>query len=92
MAGVEDFVEAPSVEFVEQCTKEQLLKLAEHYDKYVSDRRLKENVKAIVLANLYDLGVLKSTTVPPAGVPPAEGKTAVRERKGTGIGAGEAKS
>lgn len=55
---------APSAEFVEQCTKEQLLKLAEHYNVYVSDKRLKENVKAFVMANLYDLGVLKSMTVP----------------------------
>ena len=64
MAGVEDFVSAPSAEFVEQCTKEQLLKLAEHYNMYVLDKRLKENVKAIVMANLYDLGLKKSMTVP----------------------------
>ena len=63
MARVEDFVRAPSVEFVEQCTKEQLLKLAEHYTVYVSNKRLKENVKAFVIANLYDLGVLKSMTL-----------------------------
>ena len=73
MAGVEDFVRAPSEEFVEQCTKEQLLKLAEVYGIYVSDKRLKDNVKAIVLANLYDQGVLAC-----ASGPPAEGKAAGR--------------
>ncbi len=71
MAGVEKFLRAPSDEFVEQCTKEQLLKIAELYDIYVSDKRLKENVKAIVRANLYEMGVLKSQTVSPV-----EGKAA----------------
>lgn len=46
MAGVEDFVRAPSAEFVEQCTKEQLLKLAEHYNAYVSDKRLREKCES----------------------------------------------
>lgn len=51
MAGAEEFLKDPSDEFVEQCT---LLKIAEHCDVYASDKRLKENVKAIVRANLLN--------------------------------------
>ena len=89
------------------------MKLAEHYNVYVSDKRLKENVKAIVMANVCDLGVLKSTKVPldertaavSVGVQDAGSNLTfeqqkelltlrfqLEKQKGTGIGAGEAKS
>lgn len=44
MAGVENFAKSPSVDFVERCTKEQLLKLDEYYNKNVPDKRLKGNI------------------------------------------------
>lgn len=39
--------------FLDLCTKVQLLRIADHY--VVGDKRLKENVKAILKANLYDI-------------------------------------
>ena len=36
----------------------QLLKIADHYEIVISDRRLKDTVKSILKANLYDMKVL----------------------------------
>lgn len=43
--GIADSVKASSVEFLNRCTKEQLLKLAEHYYAEISEKRLKNTVK-----------------------------------------------
>ncbi|KAK5604470.1 hypothetical protein CRENBAI_016717 [Crenichthys baileyi] len=48
---VEDFSKSPSVEFLEQCTREQLIKIAEHYKICVG-------VKTILRENLIEMGVL----------------------------------
>lgn len=64
MAGVEDFIDAPSEAFLEQCTRDQLIKLADHYKISVGDRRLKGNVKAIIKANLYEMEVLTPSMSP----------------------------
>ena len=45
MAGVEDFFAAPSEVFLDQCTRDQLVKIADHYKICVGDKRLKENVE-----------------------------------------------
>lgn len=58
MAELSDFVEAPSEEFIDECTKEQLLKIAAHYKVDIPDKRLKDNVKSILKANLSAMGVL----------------------------------
>lgn len=59
MANVEEFIRCPSEESLEQCTKEQLLKIVEHYSLDIGDKRLsKENVKAMLKSNLWDMGVL----------------------------------
>lgn len=42
---VKDFVNSPSEELFEQCTKDQLLKIAEHYGIEVLDHKLKDIVK-----------------------------------------------
>ena len=39
---VEEFIEAPSEEELDRCTKEKLLKLAEYFNVEVTDKRLKE--------------------------------------------------
>lgn len=57
---VDEFIEAPSYEVLEQCTKEQLIKLAQHYSVAVDARRTKETLKSIVKANLQEEGVLKA--------------------------------
>ena len=59
MASVEDFLRAPSEEWLERCSREQLVKIAEYYELDVGDKRMKENIKAIVKANLFETGVLR---------------------------------
>ena len=58
MAQMEAFFETPSEGFLDGCTKEQLLKIADHYKIEISDKRLKDTVKAILKANLYEMDVL----------------------------------
>ncbi|XP_030283654.1 uncharacterized protein LOC115587797 [Sparus aurata] len=60
MAGIEDFVASPCEEFLDGCTKDQLLKVAESYDivlSGLSDKR-KGNVKSLVKMQLIGKGVL----------------------------------
>ena len=57
---VDEFVGAPSYEVLEQCSKEQLLKLAQHYGVAVDARRTKDTIKSILKANLQEEGVLKT--------------------------------
>ncbi|XP_026106935.1 interferon-induced very large GTPase 1-like [Carassius auratus] len=45
MADCDAFIAAPSEEALERCTREQLLKIAEHFSIVVGDKRLKENIK-----------------------------------------------
>ena len=61
MAILEDFIALPSEEFLffNNCTKEQLLKIAEYYQVDVGDKRLKERVKATLKSNLLEKKVLK---------------------------------
>lgn len=59
MAWVDYFIEAPSKAFLNHCTKDQLLKIADHYKIDAGDKRLKDNVKGIIRANLFDTEVLK---------------------------------
>lgn len=56
--NIEDFIKTPSYELLERCTKEQLLKLAQHYTVAVDARRTKETIKSILEANLQEEGVL----------------------------------
>lgn len=59
MATVDAFVQSPSEDFLNSCTREQLLKLAEHYDVDVGDkRRLKDEIKGVLKAALAKRGVL----------------------------------
>jgi len=52
-------VAAPSEEALEKCSKEQLLKIAEHYSIVVAgDKRIKENIKMTVKAELIERGVI----------------------------------
>lgn len=59
MASVEDFLRAPSEELLERCSRQQLVKIADHFEIDGSDKRMKENIKAIVRANLLDTGVIR---------------------------------
>ncbi len=51
MASVEEFLECYS--------REQLVRIAEHFELDVGDKRMKENIRSIVKANLTDLGIFK---------------------------------
>ncbi|KAG8008875.1 hypothetical protein GBF38_011412 [Nibea albiflora] len=55
---VEKFVQHPSEELLEQCTKEQLIKIAQHFSVEVEPKRIKDNLKSIIKANLQECGVL----------------------------------
>lgn len=58
MSAVEEFIASQSEEVLDLCTKEQLLKIAEHYDIDFSNNMLKERQKAIVRSSLIEKGVL----------------------------------
>ncbi|KAL7396595.1 hypothetical protein ABVT39_008360, partial [Epinephelus coioides] len=60
---------APSEEALERCTKEQLIKLADHYSVDVGDRKLKGEIKVALKIKLVELGIFRSVPVPLA--PPA---------------------
>lgn len=51
-------MKTPSDSFLDSCTKEQLLKIADHYKIEISDKRLKDIIKSILRANVYDMNVL----------------------------------
>ena len=58
MPSVEEFAAAPSHEALDQCSKDQLLKIAEHYELQISSSFAKDKVKAIVRSNLAESGIL----------------------------------
>lgn len=61
MAGIEEFVAAPCEDFLDRCTKDQLLKVADEYDLDLSglgDKRRKDTVKSAVKLQLVEKGVL----------------------------------
>ena len=52
-------VQSPSDELLNCCSKEQLLKLVEHYDVDIGEKRLKEEMKGLLRAALMENGVLQ---------------------------------
>jgi hypothetical protein len=61
-SNVDEFIRFPSEELLDVCTKEQLLKVAEHYKIEISDKRLKNSIRLILKANLMERGILDVTT------------------------------
>ncbi|XP_041849949.1 uncharacterized protein LOC121645524 [Melanotaenia boesemani] len=57
MVTVSEFFRSPSLEFLEECTKDQLLEIGRYYGVEIDSKRLKENFKAILIANLTEKGV-----------------------------------
>lgn len=51
MADIVKFVQTPSYVLMDKCTKEQLLKITEHYETKFSDTRLKESSIKVELKN-----------------------------------------
>ena len=52
---VDKFVDSPSVALLDQCTKDQLLLIAEKYEIEILDKKLKESVKGSLMAGLLEL-------------------------------------
>lgn len=62
MAGIAEFLKSPSEKILDGYTKEQLLKIAEHFDIDIGDKRLKDTVKSVLKANLFERKVLEEGT------------------------------
>lgn len=61
MADIVKFVQTPSYVLMDKCTKEQLLRITEHYETKISDTRLKESSIKVELKNkLIEQGILSS--------------------------------
>lgn len=56
---VQDFIQDPSESLLDQCTKEQLLRIAQHYKVDIPDKKLKESVKAGLKYGLVEAGATK---------------------------------
>ena len=80
---VESFIQDPSESLLEQCTKEQLLRIAEHYEVDISDRKLKESVKACLRDGLFEAGVLgrQQVSSPVFSVVPNPGTLTFEQQK-----------
>lgn len=60
MDDIDSFISSPSDEFLEGCSKEQLLKIAEYYKLVIRDKRFgKESIKLLVKTQLVGKGFLK---------------------------------
>lgn len=57
-SNVSEFICAPSEALLAGFTKDQLLKLADHYGIAISDKRLKETVRSSLVASLIEIKVL----------------------------------
>ena len=59
-AVVEAFIQSPSETLLDSCTKDQLLKIADHFGIEIAVTRLKDTIKRILKATLMEEGVLAS--------------------------------
>jgi len=57
---VEAFVQAPSEALLDGSTRDQLVKIAAHYNVDVGDKRVKETVKANLKLTLFKINVLSA--------------------------------
>lgn len=60
MSLVEEFVEASSEELLKRCTKDQLIKLGEHFNIELTDKRLKDNIKFVLKTKMVEEGILSA--------------------------------
>ena len=56
MASVSSFVQSPTEAILNSCTKDQLLKLVEHYGVDIGDKKLKAEIKGALRASLIESG------------------------------------
>ena len=70
MASLSAFVDAPSVSFLDDCQKAQLVEIAEHYNIAVVGSKRKDEIKAVIVSSLSEQGVLQKSESGAAGVVP----------------------
>ena len=73
MATVDEFLSAPSEELLDRCSRDQLIKIADHFQMDVGVKRLKENVRTILRDNLVEIGIIYTKV---NAVSPESGATA----------------
>ncbi|KAI9538905.1 hypothetical protein NQZ68_008982 [Dissostichus eleginoides] len=76
MASLSAFVDAPSVSFLDDCKKAQLVDIAEHYKIAVVGSKRKDEIKAVIVSSLFEQGVLQKSEFGVAGVVPVVVQTA----------------
>lgn len=71
MSAVEELVQNLSEDLLDACTKDQLIKVAEHYEIEISSQGRKDRIFGVLKEGLVQLGVLsagvKETGLPSAG-------------------------
>ncbi|KAI9517248.1 hypothetical protein NQZ68_008507 [Dissostichus eleginoides] len=76
MASLSAFVDAPSVSFLDDHKKAQLVDIAEHYKIAVVGSKRKDEIKAVIVSSLFEQGVLQKSEFGAAGVVPVVVQTA----------------
>ncbi|KAI9535308.1 hypothetical protein NQZ68_002862 [Dissostichus eleginoides] len=76
MASLSVFVDAPSVSFLDDCKKAQLVDIAGHYKIAVVGSKRKDEIKAVIVSSLFEQGVLQKSEFGVAGVVPVVVQTA----------------
>ncbi|KAI9536307.1 hypothetical protein NQZ68_034864 [Dissostichus eleginoides] len=76
MASLSAFVDAPSVSFLDDCKKAQLVDIAEQYKIAVVGSKRKDEIKAVIVSSLFEQGVLQKSEFGAAGVVPVVVQTA----------------
>ncbi len=67
-AVVKAFIEAPDETFLDECMKDQLVKIADSCKVHVGDRRVKETIRANLTVNLFKMKVTGAGEVGPVAV------------------------
>ena len=57
---VKTFLESPSEQLLDECSRDQLRKLVDHYKADVGDRRVKEAVRVNLKVHLFKIKVLST--------------------------------
>ena len=57
---VKTFLEGPSEQLLDKCSRDQLLKLVDHYKIDLGDRRVKETVRANLKLHLFKIRILST--------------------------------
>lgn len=62
MSSVEDFLQNPSDGLLDVCTKDELIKLAEHFEIEIPGQARKDHILCVVKENLVQSGVLSESS------------------------------